>query len=50
MTHIARTLLFFLVAIAILAGACLVKADVAAAPGVGAATLPVGAELIELSV
>lgn len=29
MTHVARTLLFFLVAVAILAGACLVKADVA---------------------
>lgn len=31
MTHIARTLLFFLVGVAILAGACLVKADVAVA-------------------
>lgn len=40
MTHAARTLLFFLVAAAILAGACLVKADVAAAPARGESTLP----------
>ena len=52
MTHVARTLLFFLVAAAILAGACLVKADVATAVASDAAkTTPLTREhlLAELS-